>query len=219
LEDYPGCEIKRSDKGFCIGQKRIIEELVGRLSQFLSGRDFKTPSPGGCGVMRHSDNSMDCLDNEEQMLYRSAVGSLLFLVRHSRPDLANSVREFSKVMDRAEKSQWKELLRMVKYLSLSRSKELCPFPNEDDTWRLEVFSDSDYCDDKDTRKSVYGYVIYCNGSAIAWRSKGQKSVTLSSTEAEYVAIKEAVRELIFVYQVMESLMIKVELPVRVHVDT
>jgi hypothetical protein len=86
-------------------------------------------------------------------------------------------------MDRAEKSQWKELLRMVKYLSLSRSKELCLFPNEDDTWRLEVFSDSDYCGDKDTRQSVYGYVIYCNGSPIAWRSKGQKSVTLSSTEA------------------------------------
>jgi hypothetical protein len=218
LEDYLGCEIKRSDKGFCIGQKRIIEELVGRLGQFLSGRDFKTPSPGGYGVMRPSDDSMDCLDNEEQMLYRSAVGSLLFLVKHSRPDLANSVREFSKVMDRAEKSQWKELLRMVKYLSLSRSKELCLFPNEDDTWRLEVFSDSDYCGDKDTRRSVYGYVIYCNGSPIAWRSKGQKSVTLSSTEAEYVAISEAVRELIFVYQVMESLMIKVELPIRVNVD-
>jgi hypothetical protein len=88
LEDYLGCEIKRSDKGFCIGQKRIIEELVGRLSQFLSGRDFKAPSPGGYGVMRPSEDSMDCLGNEEQMLYRSAVGSLLFLVKHSRPDLA-----------------------------------------------------------------------------------------------------------------------------------
>jgi hypothetical protein len=94
--------------------------------------DFKTPSPGGYGAMRPSDNSMDCLDNEEQMLYRSAVGSLLFLVKHSSPDLANSIREFSKVMDHVEKSQWKELLRMVKYLSLSRSKELCLFHNDDD---------------------------------------------------------------------------------------
>ena len=45
----------------------------------------------------------------------------------------------------------------------------------DDTWRLEVFSDSDYCGDKETRLSVYGYVIFLNGSPIAWRSKGQKA--------------------------------------------
>jgi hypothetical protein len=92
LEDYLGCDIKRSDKGFCIGQKRIIEDLAGRLSQFLSGRDFTTPRPGGNRVMRPSDDSLDSLDNEEQMLYRSAVGSLLFLVKYSKPDFEKCVR-------------------------------------------------------------------------------------------------------------------------------
>ena len=139
----------------------------------MSGREFKTPSPSGFGVIfRPGEDSEDCLRNEEQMLYRSAVGSLLYLVNHSRPDLANSVREFSKVMDCAEQSHWKELLRMVKYVSVSRNKELCLFPDEDDTWTLEVFSDSDYSGDKDTRRSVSGYVIYFNGSPNAWRSKG-----------------------------------------------
>jgi Reverse transcriptase (RNA-dependent DNA polymerase) len=218
LEDYLGCEITRSEKGFCIGQKRIIEDLVQRLKSYLSGREFKTPSPGGYGVTRPSKDSKDCLKNEEQVLYRSAVGSLLYLVKHSRPDLANSIREFSKVMDCAEQSHWKELLRMVKYVSLSRNKELCLFPDKNDTWMLEVFSNSDYSGDKDTRRSVSGYVIYCNGSPIAWRSKGQKLVTLSSTEAEYVAISEAVREVRFVYQVMRSLKIEVKLPIRVNVD-
>jgi Reverse transcriptase (RNA-dependent DNA polymerase) len=204
LEDYLGCEITRSEKGFCIGQKRIIEDLVQRLKSYLSGREFKTPSPSGYGVTRPSEDSEDCLKNEEQVLYRSAVGSLLYLVKHSRPDLANSIREFSKVLDRAEQSHWKELLRMVTYVSLSRNKELCLFPDKNGTWMLEVFSDSDYSGDKDTRRSVSGYVIYCNVSHIAWSFKGQKSVTLLSTEAEYVAISEAVREVRFVYQVMRS---------------
>jgi hypothetical protein len=106
---------------------------------------------------------------------------------------------------------------MVKYVSLSRNKELCLFPDGDDTRRLDVFSDSDYSGDKDTRRSVSGYVIYCNGSPVAWRSKGQKSVTLPSTEVEYVAVSEAVREVKFVYQVMESLKIKVKLTIRVNV--
>jgi hypothetical protein len=61
-------------------------------------------------------------------------------------------------------------------------------------------------------------VIFCNGAPIAWRSKGQKCVTLSSTEAEYVAIREAVREVKVVYQVMESLKINVNLPIEVNVD-
>jgi len=107
---------------------------------------------------------------------------------------------------------------MVKYVSLIRNKELCLYPDDVDTWILEVFNDSDYSGDKDTRRSVSGYVIYCNGLPIAWRSKGQKSVTLSSTEAEYVAISEAVRELRFVYQVMKSLKIEVKLPIRLNVD-
>jgi len=218
LEDYLGCEITRNERGFCISQRRIIEDLVERFKDYLSGREFKTPSSSGYRVIRPDDDSEDCLKNEEQMLYRSAVGSLLYLVKHSRPDLSNSVREFSKVMDRAEQSHWRELLRMVKYVSLSRNKELCLYPDDVDTWILEVFSDSDYSGDKDTRRSVSGYVIYCNGLPIAWRSKGQKSVTLSSTEAEYVAISEAVRELRFVYQVMKSLKIEVKLPIRLNVD-
>jgi hypothetical protein len=81
-----------------------------------------------------------------------------------------------------------------------------------------VFSDSDYCVDKETRRSVTGYVIFLNGTPIAWRSKRQKNVTLLTTEAEYVALSEAARETKFIQQVLKSLNFEVELPIKMFVD-
>ena len=56
------------------------------------------------------------------------------------------------------------------------------------------------------------------GVPISWRSKGQKSVTLSSSEAEYVALSEAAKEVKFAYQLLVSMDMKVKLPVVDHVD-
>ena len=56
----------------------------------MSGREFKTPSSSGYGVVRPDEESEDCLINDRKMLYRSEIGSFLYLVKHSRPELANS---------------------------------------------------------------------------------------------------------------------------------
>jgi len=79
-------------------------------------------------------------------------------------------------------------------------------------------SDSEYAGDKDTRISVYGYILYFCGAPIAWKSKGGKSVTLSSTEAEYVASSEIAKEAIFVKNILDSIGIKITLPIQICVD-
>jgi hypothetical protein len=66
--------------------------------------------------------------------------------------------------------------------------------------------------------SVTGFIIYLLNVPICWRSKSQKEVTLSSTEAEYVAISEAVKELKFIYYLLCDLHIKVNLPILVKTD-
>ena len=62
---------------------------------------------------------------------------------------------------------------------------------------MRGYSDSDIVGDIDRRKSISGYVIYVLGCPISWRSKGQKSVCLLSTEAEYMAVSEVVTEILF----------------------
>jgi hypothetical protein len=66
--------------------------------------------------------------------------------------------------------------------------------------------------------SVTGFIIYLLNVPICWCSKSQKDVTLSSTEAEYVTISEAVKELKFIYYLLNDLHIKVTLPIVAKTD-
>jgi hypothetical protein len=78
---------------------------------------------------------------------------------------------------------------------------------------MKVFSDSNW-----HRKSITGFVIFLQNVPVLWRSQLQRTVALSSTEAEYYAMSEAVKEIKFILQVVESLGITVEKPIIVHVD-
>ena len=93
-----------------------------------------------------------------------------------------------------------------------------PIPEDGPEWQIVAFSDSDYAGDKETRISVAGFILYLMGVPISWHSKGEKSVTLSSSEAEYVALSEAAKEVKYVYQVLASMGIQVKLPIVVRVD-
>ncbi len=81
-----------------------------------------------------------------------------------------------------------------------------------------MFCDSNYAGDADTRISVTGYCLFLMGVPVSWKSHSQKSVTLSLSEAKFVALSEAVKEVKFVVQVLQSIGIEVELPVVVRVD-
>ena len=85
-------------------------------------------------------------------------------------------------------------------------------------WALKALSDSDFASDKETRISIFGYIIYFCGISIGWRSKGMKSVVLSTTEVEYIALSEVVKELKFIVQLLQTMNSEVELPITVYVD-
>ena len=80
---------------------------------------------------------------------------------------------------------------------------------------MEALSDSDFANDKETRISVYGYIVFFCGVPIAWKSKSLKSVVLSTTEAEYVVVSEVVKEIKFEDQLLRSMEIKVPLPIKI----
>ena len=71
---------------------------------------------------------------------------------------------------------------------------------------------------KETRISVYGYIVFFCGVLIAWKSKSMKSVVLSTTEAEYVTVSEVVKGIKFLYQLLMSMGVKVPLPIKIKVD-
>ena len=85
-------------------------------------------------------------------------------------------------------------------------------------WALKALSDSDFASDKETRICISGYIIYFCGIPIASRSKRMKSVVVSTTEAEYMALSEVVKEMKFIVQLLQTMNNEVELPITVYVD-
>ena len=122
-------------------------------------------------------------------------------------------------MDGASKSQLRELRRVAKFVLETKDLGLhIVLTMIDGIWQLVALSDSDFANDKETRISVYGYIVYFCGVPIAWKSKSMKSVVLSTTEAEYVVVSEGVKEIKYLYQLLRSMEIKVPLPIKIRVD-
>lgn len=222
LKDYLSCEISFSKdrKKAWLGQPNLIKKLEKKFQSLVSNlQTYRTPGTPGQGVMRPQTEE-EKISEEDQSIFRTGVGTLLYLVKYSRPDIANPTRELSKVMDGANMSAFKEMKRIIKFVLDTKYMGLKIEPKLDgsDDWKLVVYCDSDYAGDKETRISVTGFIVYLLGVPISWKSKGQKSVTLSSSEAEFVALSEAAKEIKFIVQVLLSMGIPVKLPVIVRVD-
>ena len=111
------------------------------------------------------------------------MGTLFYLIKHSRPDITNPVMELSNSMDCDSMGHGTEMYRVINFVIETKTLGLRMVPIfKDDIWKLEVQSDSDFANDKDTRYSVYGYIIYFCGIPVAWKSKSMKSVVLSTTK-------------------------------------
>ena len=90
-------------------------------------------------------------------------------------------------------------MRVVKFVLDSKLFCLKMEPKkEEDDWNLMVYSASDWAGNPENRISITGFIIYLLGVPICWRSKGQKGVTLYSSEADYVAVSETVKDISFV---------------------
>jgi len=114
----------------------------------------------------------------------------------------------------------KELNRVIKYALDTQNigLKLKPKDNDNKQWELEAYSDADFAGDKETRLIITGYVVYFINVPVCWHSHGKKSVKLSTTEAEYVACSEVVKEILFILHLLRHLQVKVQLPIHVHVD-
>ena len=220
MEYFVGCRLIRNKERdtLWIHQPKLIKNLKLHFGELVkSVKFYATPAIARSVVVRPTVTDAR-LSIEDQSKYRSGVGMLLYLVKHSRPDISNAVRELSKVADGATQDHWKALLRVIKYVLSTETHGLKIKPSVKETFYMEGISDSEYAGDKDSRISVYGYILYFCGAPIAWKSKAGKSVTLSSTEAEYVASSEIAKEVIFVRNILESVGIKIELPIKIRVD-
>jgi hypothetical protein len=208
----------KTNKAIYITQPKLIAHMHVTFKDKLSGKEVETPATSRFMIQRPKEDEA-VLSKAQQTEYQSGVGMLLYLIKHSRPDINNAVRELTKVMDKATEAHYKAMLRIMQYIMETQHDGLHIKPSVNDgIFKLQGKADSEFCGNRDTRVSVYGFILYFCDVPISWRSKRGKSVTLSSTEAEYFAISELAKEILFVKNALETMGITVEYPMIIHTD-
>ena len=137
--------------------------------------------------------------------FREVVGCLMWIANQTRPDIANSVRAVARHSHEPKESHWKAAQKILEYLRATSHLGLTYRVRPGVNVGVTVYADADYAKEDTARRSVSGGAVLCGNSPVAWFSRTQKCVTLSTTEAEYVAMGDGVKEALFIRGIIEFL--------------
>jgi Reverse transcriptase (RNA-dependent DNA polymerase)/GAG-pre-integrase domain len=207
LADYLGVNIDRLPNGLIkLTQPHLIQQILKDLG--MDGATKPQPTPAAPSVKLHRDPGGKAATDEWH--YRSVVGKMNFLEKSTRVDIAYSVHQCARFAADPKESHAAALKRIGRYLVGTQDKGLILNPR---SHSFECYVDADFVGnwdrvnadvDPSTAKSRTGYVIMYGGCPMVWASKLQREVALSTTEAEYNALSESLREVISTMQLLKE---------------
>jgi hypothetical protein len=162
-------------------------------------KTFSTPGAAVTPPLRSSPED-EIILNEK---FRSYVGRIMFACGKTEPTLSNACRELTAHLTAPNEEHWTALKHLMGYIKLGTNQGIKMRAPKD--IRVVAFVDSDYASDRGDRKSISGHLVTVGGCLVSWQSKKQTGVTLSSTEAEFVAMSMAATELKFVVSLLTEL--------------
>ena len=202
LKLYEGCRYSRARKRgtLTISQQSFAEELVKKFRvTFVQSVPLK--------VELKLEN-FDEDEETESWSFRELLGGLMWLAISTRPDIYNAVRSVARYCSAPKAVHWKSALGILAYINGTCGFGITYQRGTTVGISLECFADADYASRATDRRYVSGGAIMCGGACACWFSRTQKCVTFSTSEAEYVALGDAVKELLFLRQVWRFIMIR-----------
>jgi len=211
LKDYLGTRfIQRKDGGVELQQPMMIQRILSMVG--LHPDDDKTKVRDTPAL--HSkllDKDPDGAPRKQSWHYRSVIGCLSYLQAMIRPDLTFAVQQCARFCNDPRQEHEEAVKHICRYLLKTKERGLVLKP--DKSRGLECFVDADWAGswqdrsshDSMSAKSRTGYMIKYAGCPVVWGSKMQTLVALSTTEAEYIALSSALREVIAIKNLMDEL--------------
>lgn len=194
-----GVEFTRSDRKICMNQRGYINELLSRFGM-TEANTVGTPLDQNVRLTKQKESQID-----ERLPYRELVGALTYLAVTTRPDICFAVSYLGQFNHCYQKAHWSAAKRVLRYLKGTKNLGLV-FDDRQGT--LIGYVDADWGNCPDDRKSYTGYTFTLGGGPISWDARKQRTVALSSTEAEYMAMTEAVKEAIYLQEFLGELGMK-----------
>ena len=214
-----GLRRNRAKGLLCLEQRNYCQKILRRFSMEKCSNLGTPLQPGehlSCEEEPHSEGEKEEM---EKVPYREAVGSLMYLMVSTRPDLAAAVGIVSRFFNNPGRKHWEAVKKVFRYLQKTKNLGLVFRKKSLEDFILFGYSDADWGTCKDTHRSVTGYVFQLGAeNTITWQSKRQGTVALSTAEAETMAAVQAAKEGIWISDFMMQLKVKVGLPLKIFVD-
>ena len=184
---------ERKDRKIWLSQKGYVEKVLQHFNM-QNAKLVSTPFPIQLKLSAEQSPSIEAEKADmAQVSYSSVVGSLLFAMVCTRPDIAQAVRVMSRYIANLGSDHWTVVKWILWYLRETTNHSLCY-----GSAGLECigYVDSDFAGDQDKKRFTTGYVFSMGGGAISWESKLQSAMALLMIEAEYIAVAHTCKEAI-----------------------
>ncbi|CAM8905429.1 unnamed protein product [Rhodiola kirilowii] len=173
-----GIKITRMADGFVLSQAHYADKILDKFAKDIVGV-YKTPIDMNHHLSKNKDESI------AQVEHSRVIGSVMYLMNCTRPDIAYSVSRLARYTSNPGSKHWKAIVRVLKYLRFTHSYGLhyIRYPEI-----IEGYTDASWISDIQDSKATSGYVFTLGGAAVSWKSSKQTLITRSTMEVEFVAL-------------------------------
>jgi len=194
-----------------MNQEKYINDLV---HQYKLENCEIVENPQAVSIVLTPDKASKEMDKYP---YPSLVGSLQYIIRGTRPDIANAVRELAKYTTCYNRIHWKAALRVLKYLKHTSTHGLV-LSGQNKSLDYLIYTDASFGNANEERKSVLGYCLMLAGAAITYKSSRASQIHLSTCEAEVAAAVEGVKESEWLFELFKELGLARQGPITLFCD-
>lgn len=204
VNEILGMQVEREgDTGSIkLSQRKYVNKIIESFGMSQCKPAY-TPLISGVKLSKEMEaKSPDEKREMENKPYKELIGSLLYLANTTRPDISFAVGALSRYNINPGLGHWKCAKHVIRYLKQTIDYKIlyCKTGKP-----LYAYTDANWAGDQDERKSCSGSVHILAGGPISWFSKKQTSVALSTMEAEYISLAEAIKETIHLRRLIKEM--------------
>ena len=199
----------------CLDQAKFATTVLERFEVTRNTR-VATPLPQNEDLVPNTDPKEDA-DANTVRNYQRVIGSLMYLMLGTRPDLAYSVGKLARFSSNPSPRHVEIIDRVLSYLKTHRTHDIMYVKNG--SIEPEGYVDADFAGDTSDRKSTAGYAFMLGGSAFSWSSKRESSVATSTMEAEYIALFLGAQQAAWIWQFYNQIGFPLESPITIYSDS
>ncbi|KAF4990463.1 hypothetical protein FGRMN_8456 [Fusarium graminum] len=202
-EWYLGMHVVQSSESIILHHQNHIEKTLRRFN-LENAKHKSTPLTPGLTLVKKEDKQED---EDFTNTVQQKIGSLVYLAGQTRPDISFPANYIARFMSNPSIDHMEACDHILSYLRHTADKGL-RYQRGDGSTNLVGFVDSDYAGCADTRRSTTGWVFMLAKAPISWSSQRQRTVALSTTDAEYVAAAEAAKEAVWIKGLINDLQLE-----------